>query len=63
MPPWSDREEENNSLGEENSELNESKSYDVAIIGGGSGGLAFALEAQKLGLKVIVFDFVDPTQQ
>ncbi|KAL4431921.1 hypothetical protein ABPG74_012733 [Tetrahymena malaccensis] len=37
--------------------------YDVAIIGGGSGGLAFAFEAQKLGLKAVVFDYVEESTQ
>jgi len=32
--------------------------YDLAVIGGGSGGLATAFEANKYGLKVIVIDFV-----
>jgi len=35
--------------------------FDVAVIGGGSGGLGFVLEAQKLGLKVAVFDYIEPT--
>lgn len=38
-----------------------SNHYDVIVIGGGSGGLSFSLEASRLGLKVIVFDFVDPS--
>lgn len=33
--------------------------YDLAVIGGGSGGLATAFEANKHGLKVIVIDFVE----
>lgn len=33
--------------------------YDLAVIGGGSGGLATAFEANKHGLKVIVVDFVE----
>ena len=33
--------------------------YDLAIIGGGSGGLATAFEASKHGVKVIVIDFVE----
>lgn len=32
--------------------------YDLAVIGGGSGGLATAFEANKHGLEVIVIDFV-----
>ena len=35
--------------------------YDVAIIGGGSAGLAFALAGAKLGLKMVVFDYVVPS--
>jgi hypothetical protein len=35
--------------------------YDIAIIGGGTGGLSLALESQKLGLKPIIFDYVEPT--
>jgi NADPH-dependent 2,4-dienoyl-CoA reductase/sulfur reductase-like enzyme len=34
------------------------KHYDLAVIGGGSGGLATAFEANKHGLSVIVIDFV-----
>jgi hypothetical protein len=33
--------------------------YDLAVIGGGSGGLATAFEANKHGLEVIVIDFVE----
>lgn len=33
--------------------------YDVAIIGGGSGGITLALEAEKIGLKAIIFDYVE----
>ena len=35
--------------------------YDLAVIGGGSGGLATAFEANKHGLKTIVIDFVEET--
>jgi|EP00161_Ancyromonas_sigmoides_P025446 thioredoxin reductase (NADPH) len=35
--------------------------YDLAVIGGGSGGLAAAREAVKLGQKTAVFDFVTPS--
>jgi len=35
------------------------KEYDLAVIGGGSGGLATAFEANKHGLNVIVIDFVE----
>ncbi len=34
------------------------KQYDLAVIGGGSGGLATAFEANKHGLSVVVIDFV-----
>lgn len=37
--------------------------FDLAVIGGGSGGLACAKEAAKFGAKVCVFDFVQPTPQ
>jgi len=33
--------------------------YDLAVIGGGSGGLATAFEANKHGLNVIVIDYVE----
>jgi hypothetical protein len=33
--------------------------FDLAVIGGGSGGLATAFEAAKYGLKVIVVDYVE----
>jgi thioredoxin reductase (NADPH) len=35
--------------------------YDLVIIGGGSGGLACSKEAQKLGARVAVLDFVKPS--
>ncbi|XP_012935347.1 thioredoxin reductase 1, cytoplasmic isoform X1 [Aplysia californica] len=35
--------------------------YDLAVIGGGSGGLAAAKEAAALGKKVTLFDFVKPS--
>lgn len=35
--------------------------FDLAVLGGGSGGLACAKEAAKHGAKVVVFDFVNPT--
>ena len=34
---------------------------DFIVIGGGSGGMAAAKEASKLGLKTILFDYVKPT--
>jgi len=37
--------------------------YDLAVIGGGSGGLATAFEAAKHGLKVIVIDYVEESPQ
>lgn len=37
--------------------------YDLAVIGGGSGGLACAKEAVGLGAKVAVLDFVTPSPQ
>jgi pyruvate/2-oxoglutarate dehydrogenase complex dihydrolipoamide dehydrogenase (E3) component len=35
--------------------------YDLVVIGGGSGGLACAKEAQKLGAKVACLDYVKPS--
>ena len=35
--------------------------YDLIVIGGGSGGLACANEAAKLGSKVAIVDYVHPT--
>lgn len=35
--------------------------YDLVVIGGGSGGLAAAKEAAKLGGKVACLDFVKPS--
>ncbi|CAG9532632.1 unnamed protein product [Cercopithifilaria johnstoni] len=49
---------------EENGALNEwlkEHQYDLAVIGGGSGGLAAAKEAVHFGKKVICLDFVKPS--
>ncbi len=35
--------------------------YDLVVIGGGSGGLACSKEAQKLGARVAVLDYVKPS--
>ena len=35
--------------------------YDLAVIGGGSGGMAAAKEAARLGAKVVLFDYVKPS--
>ena len=35
--------------------------YDLVVIGGGSGGLAAAKEAARLGKKVVCLDFVKPS--
>jgi heterodisulfide reductase subunit A-like polyferredoxin len=35
--------------------------YDLVVIGGGSGGLAAAKEASKLGMKVAILDYVKPS--
>lgn len=37
--------------------------YDLFVIGGGSGGLAAAKKAKKLGLRVALADFVRPSTQ
>lgn len=37
--------------------------YDLAVIGGGSGGLACAKEAINQGQRVAVLDFVQPSPQ
>ncbi len=33
--------------------------FDLAVIGGGSGGMACAKKAAKHGAKVVLFDYVD----
>jgi len=35
--------------------------YDLAIIGGGSGGIECGIQASQKGLKVILFDYVEPS--
>lgn len=37
--------------------------WDLAVIGGGSGGLAAAKAASNLGAKVVLFDYVQPSPQ
>jgi pyruvate/2-oxoglutarate dehydrogenase complex dihydrolipoamide dehydrogenase (E3) component len=37
--------------------------YDLFVIGGGSGGLAAAKKAKKLGLRVGLADYVRPSAQ
>ena len=37
--------------------------YDLAVIGGGSGGMACAKEAARNGAKVVLFDYVKPSTQ
>jgi thioredoxin/glutathione reductase (selenoprotein) len=37
--------------------------YDLAVIGGGSGGMAAAKEAAKYGANVVLFDYVKPSTQ
>jgi len=37
--------------------------YDLAVVGGGSGGMACAKEAAALGARVVLFDFVKPSPQ
>ncbi|KAK0418009.1 hypothetical protein QR680_013323 [Steinernema hermaphroditum] len=41
----------------------ESHKYDLIVIGGGSGGLAAAKEAARLGKKVACLDYVKPSPQ
>lgn len=41
--------------------LPEKAHYDLAVIGGGSGGLALSKEATKYGKKVALFDYVQPS--
>jgi len=38
------------------------KVYDLIIIGGGSAGVAAALESVKYGIKVAIFDYVEPSE-
>ena len=35
--------------------------FDLAVVGGGSGGLAAARRAAKLGARVVLFDYVSPS--
>jgi hypothetical protein len=37
--------------------------YDLVVIGGGTGGISCAQEARALGLKVALFDYVEPSPQ
>lgn len=39
----------------------ETYDFDLVVVGGGSGGLACSKEAQKLGARVAVLDFVKPS--
>lgn len=39
------------------------RDVDLAIIGGGSGGLALSREAVRLGASVALFDYVTPSPQ
>ena len=41
--------------------MEEEFTYDLFVIGGGSGGLAAAKEAAKCGAKVALADFVKPS--
>lgn len=42
---------------------NPNDDFDIFVIGGGSGGLALAKEAKKLGAKVGLADYVKPSTQ
>lgn len=37
------------------------KHFEVAVIGGGSGGMAASFEASRLGLSTVLFDHVEPS--
>ena len=37
--------------------------FDYVVIGGGSAGISSAIKAQQLGLKTLLFDFVEPSHQ
>jgi len=37
--------------------------YDLAVVGGGSGGMAAAKRAAKHGARVVLFDYVNPSTQ
>ena len=47
-----------NNENEGNKELDQ---FDLAVIGGGSGGISAAREAAALGAKVVLFDHVEPS--
>jgi thioredoxin reductase (NADPH) len=41
--------------------FDETKEYDLVVIGGGTGGITAASEARSLGLSVALFDYVKPS--
>ena len=41
----------------------ETFTHDLAVIGGGAGGLSAAKEAAKAGFNVVLFDYVEPSPQ
>mmetsp|Transcript_20322 Transcript_20322/g.14689 ORF Transcript_20322/g.14689 Transcript_20322/m.14689 type:complete len:120 (+) Transcript_20322:159-518(+) len=43
--------------------FSQDKTYDMIVIGGGTGGITCAQEARKHGLSVALFDYVEPSPQ
>lgn len=49
------------SVDDQDREVDYDYNYDLVVIGGGSGGLACAKEAARLGQRVACLDFVKPS--